>query len=181
MHTFPKRVPRAHTQRFSSPPRICVHAAAAVRIVTTIPLSLALEEWKRKYEKRETASHQTSQQTRKKKKLLSSEGPKAQFCFVRLVMIFPILPIFACLLASSKNKKSSSSRSLLRATITFLSTSSPNLLDLGRPAINALALAADLDIKLGLAFHAPRALHERVVGHAACVGALGGHELEHGQ
>jgi hypothetical protein len=74
-----------------------------------------------------------------------------------------------------RKKKSSSSRSFSAVL------SSPNLLDLGRPAIDALALAADLDLKLALAFHAPRALHERVVGHAAGVGALGGHELEHGQ
>jgi len=60
-----------------------------------------------------------------------------------------------------------------------LSSSSPHLLDLSRPAVNALTLAADLDIKLVLAFHTPRALHERVIGHAAGVSALGRHQLEH--
>lgn len=176
MHNTP-----AHPLLFSSN----MHAVAiAVPIVLTIPLSLAPEKQRRKYEKRETCQPNVPT-NRREKTIFQNEGPKAQFCFVRLVMISPILPIFACLLASSKNKKSSSSRSLrIRATpsaFPLLSLTSPHFLDLGRPAINALSLAADLDIKLGLAFHAPRALHERVVGHAAGVGALGGHELEHGQ
>jgi hypothetical protein len=58
---------------------------------------------------------------------------------------------------------------------------SPGLLDLGRPTLDALALAADWNVDLGLALHSPRALEERVARHAAGVGALGGHELEHGQ
>jgi hypothetical protein len=56
---------------------------------------------------------------------------------------------------------------------------SPDLLDLGRPALDALALATDGDIDLGLALHSPCTLKERVARHAAGVGALGGHELEH--
>jgi hypothetical protein len=58
---------------------------------------------------------------------------------------------------------------------------SPDLLDLGRPALDALALAADRNVDLGLALHPPGALEERVARHAAGVGALGGHELEHGE
>lgn len=59
--------------------------------------------------------------------------------------------------------------------------SSSHLLNLSRPPVNALTLAANLNIKLALAFHAPRALHERVVRHAARISALSGHKLEHGQ
>jgi hypothetical protein len=58
---------------------------------------------------------------------------------------------------------------------------SPDLLDLGRPALDAFALATDCDIDLGFALHSPSALEERVARHAAGVGALGGHQLEHGQ
>ena len=62
-----------------------------------------------------------------------------------------------------------------------LSSSSPHLLDLGRPAVNTLTLAADLDVEFALAFHTPRALHERVIGHTAGVSALCRHQLEHGE
>ena len=58
---------------------------------------------------------------------------------------------------------------------------SPDLLNLGRPALNAFTLAADRDIDLGLALHSSCTLKEGVARHAACVGALGGHELEHGK
>jgi len=58
---------------------------------------------------------------------------------------------------------------------------SPDLLDLGRPAFDTLTLAADRDVDLALALHSPCAFKERVAGHAAGVGALGGHELEHGE
>jgi hypothetical protein len=58
---------------------------------------------------------------------------------------------------------------------------SPDLLDLGRPTLDALALAADRNVDLGLTLHSPRALEERMARHAAGVGTLGGHQLEHGQ
>jgi hypothetical protein len=58
---------------------------------------------------------------------------------------------------------------------------SPDLLDLGRPALDAFALATDRHVDLGFALHSPRALEERVARHAAGVGALGGHQLEHGE
>ena len=74
------------------------------------------------------------------------------------------------MLASSNTKSSSSHGN---------SSSSPHLLDLGRPAVDTLTLAADLDVKLALAFHTPRALHERVIRHATGVSTLGRHQLEH--
>jgi len=58
---------------------------------------------------------------------------------------------------------------------------SPDLLDLGRPALDPLTLAADRNVDLGLALHPPRAFQESVARHAAGVGALGGHELQHGK
>jgi len=58
---------------------------------------------------------------------------------------------------------------------------SPDLLDLGRPALNPLTLATNRNIDLGLALHTPCALKESVARHAAGIGALGGHELEHGE
>ena len=95
---------------------------------------------------------------------------QAQFCFVRLVMI-PILPSFLLARFHQKQKFVVKSWQLL--------SSSPHLLDLGRPPVDTLTLAADLDIELAFAFHTPRALHERVIGHAAGVSALGRHQLEH--
>lgn len=61
------------------------------------------------------------------------------------------------------------------------SCSSPHLLNLSRPTVNTLTLTADLNFKFAFAFHAPRALHERVVGHAASVSTLSRHKLEHRQ
>jgi hypothetical protein len=79
---------------------------------------------------------------------------------------------------SFENSNSFLPMSLFSSMIVILS---PDLLDLGRPALDALALATDSNIDLGLALHSPRALKERVARHAAGVGALGGHELEHGE
>ena len=58
---------------------------------------------------------------------------------------------------------------------------SPHLLNLRRPTVDALALAANFNVKLAFTLHTPRAFHERVVGHAAGVCTLSGHEFEHGQ
>lgn len=56
----------------------------------------------------------------------------------------------------------------------------PRLLHLSRPALDALALAADLNIKLDV-LHALRALQETVIRHPARIGPLSRQKLEHGQ
>jgi len=106
------------------------------------------------------------------KKLLPSERPSTiLLCTVSYDTHSS--QFFACSLSSEKHKKSSSSHS------GNIHLPSPHLLDLSRPAVNTLTLAADLDVEFALAFHTPRALHERVIGHTAGVSALGRHQLEH--
>jgi hypothetical protein len=56
----------------------------------------------------------------------------------------------------------------------------PCLLDLGCPALNSFALTADQNAQV-LVFHSLGVFQEIVAGHAACIGAIRGHEFQHGE
>ena len=62
-----------------------------------------------------------------------------------------------------------------------LSPARLSLPHLGRPAVDTLAAAADLEIIDAHAFHAGGVVEPEVAGHAAGVGALLGDQLEHGR